>query len=57
MKHLLLTAALSGLSLASAQTAPSNLSGTLTLYTSEVQADVQAQVDAFKQLARSGGVA
>ncbi|GAA3999094.1 ABC transporter substrate-binding protein [Deinococcus rubellus] len=49
MKHLLLTAALSGLSLASAQTAPSNLSGTLTLYTSEVQADVQAQVDAFKQ--------
>lgn len=49
MKYLLLTAALSGLSLASAQTAPSNLSGTLTLYTSEVQADVQVQVDAFKQ--------
>ncbi|WP_029479516.1 ABC transporter substrate-binding protein [Deinococcus frigens] len=50
MKRLFLTAALSGLSLSSAQTASADLSGTLTLYTSEVQADVQAQVDAFKKL-------
>ncbi len=50
MKRLFLTAALSGLSLASAQTAPADLGGTLTLYTSEVQADVQTQVDAFKKL-------
>ncbi|WP_420595995.1 extracellular solute-binding protein [Deinococcus sp.] len=47
MNFLFLTAALLGL--ASAQTAPADLSGTLTLYTSEVQADVQTQVDAFKQ--------